>query len=78
VSVIDPETNSQIASVPVGDAPVGIAVGEGSVWVTNSVGGTVTRIDAGTQEEVARVRLGANPEGIAVGEGGVWVTVHPL
>jgi virginiamycin B lyase len=78
VSIIDPETNSQVGSIPVGDSPVGIAVGEGAVWVASSLDGTVSRIDPATQEVVATIRLESNPEGIAAGEGLIWVTVHPL
>src|SRR4051794_21190137 len=34
-----------IASVPVGTSPGGVAVGEGSIWVTNAGDQTVSRVD---------------------------------
>jgi YVTN family beta-propeller protein len=45
VSRISPKTNEVVATVPVGNGPVSIAVGEGAVWVTNRFDGTVTKID---------------------------------
>ena len=35
-------------TIPVGTSPAGVAVGMGSVWVTNGGDGTVSRIDAET------------------------------
>ena len=34
VSRIDPSTNSVVATIRVGNSPLGIAVGAGYVWVT--------------------------------------------
>ena len=48
VGLIDLDTGEVIARVKVGDRPGGVAVGAGSVWVTNSGSGTVTRIDPAT------------------------------
>jgi len=60
--------------IEVGGTPSAIAVGDGSVWVADNVGGTVSRIDAaGGEVEGERIRVGAGPEAIAVGEGAVWV-----
>ena len=57
-----------------------IAAGEGSVWVFNTLGGSVTRIDATTGKVLStspRVvgRAAGNPDyaGLAVGDGSVWV-----
>ena len=47
--------------------PAGIAVGEGSVWVTNAGDGTVSRIDVETNEVSEELDAGAGPSGIAVG-----------
>ena len=44
ISRIDPATNPS-SSGSVGDDPVAVAVGDGSVWVTNYVDGTVSRVD---------------------------------
>ena len=59
-----------------GDNPLEVAVGEGSVWVTNYLDGTVSRIDPATNRVVATLEVGRHPDHIAVGEGGIWVTVH--
>ena len=48
VSRIDPASGRKLGSVGVGNDPSAIAAGAGSVWVTNSSDGTVTRIDPAT------------------------------
>ena len=51
-----------------------IAVGHGSVWVTNYGLGTVTRLDQRTGERVGRpIGAGRDVKGAAAGEGAVWV-----
>jgi YVTN family beta-propeller protein len=68
---------SSSRTIPVGDGPLGIAFGAGSVWVANSLDGTVSRIDPQQGNVVATIRVGRRPQGIAVGAGKVWVTVAP-
>jgi YVTN family beta-propeller protein len=64
-------------TIPVGDGPVAIAFGEGSVWVANANDHTISRIDPKTNDVTATIKLGnVTPRGIAVGEGKVWVTVQ--
>jgi YVTN family beta-propeller protein len=70
---IDLASKSVVGSIPVGSHPSGVAVGEGSVWVTNSADGTVSRIDPVTNTITATIPVGKGPQGIAVGEGAVWV-----
>jgi class 3 adenylate cyclase len=48
VSRLDPDSAQGMGSVGVGNGPSAIAAGAGSVWVTNSADGTVTRIDPTT------------------------------
>ncbi|GGY49717.1 Ig-like domain repeat protein [Streptomyces djakartensis] len=57
-----------IATIPVGDAPTGIAVGRvGRVgYVTNFGSGTVTALDIVTLTATATVTVGAGPLGVAV------------
>ncbi|MGH2635769.1 MAG: hypothetical protein ACRDHU_06465 [Actinomycetota bacterium] len=67
------------AEIAVGGQPIGVATGEGSVWVVNSEfesgdPGSVTRIDPGGGEVLATVEVGAVPLEVAVGEGAVWVS----
>jgi YVTN family beta-propeller protein len=69
---IDLASKSVVGSIPVGTHPGGVAVGEGSVWVTNSADGTVSRIDP-VSNTSATIPVGKGPQGIAVGEGAVWV-----
>ena len=35
-----------VQTIPVGNGPTGVAVGDGSVWVANASDGTLSRIDA--------------------------------
>ena len=73
VAAIDAGSNRLVAEVPVGKGPTSLAVGEGSVWVTNAHERSVTRIDPRTSHVLQRIDVGGDPGGIAVGAGGVWV-----
>jgi YVTN family beta-propeller protein len=85
VTAIDPtrgEAGEQLRNVKirVGDFPLSMAYGFGSLWVTNRESGTVSRIDPDLdQPRVVQTipNVGSQPEGIAVDEGRdvVWVTV---
>ncbi|HSD80436.1 MAG TPA: adenylate/guanylate cyclase domain-containing protein, partial [Solirubrobacteraceae bacterium] len=59
------------ASPPTGTSPGGVAIGEGSVWVTNTGEGTVSRIR--DNEVVQTIGVGSGPVGVAVSGGFVWV-----
>ena len=65
-SVTDP-------NIEVGTSPAGVAVGEGSVWVTNAGDGTVSRIDPETGDVTEEIPVGTAPSGIAFGDGALWV-----
>jgi YVTN family beta-propeller protein len=69
---IDPTSGAALHSIPVGNDPSAIAFGEGSVWVTNSGDGTVSRIDPASRR-VVTIHVGHKPDAVAVGAGGVWV-----
>jgi YVTN family beta-propeller protein len=73
VQRIDPRTGRILARIRAGGAPAAIAVGEGSVWVTNNLDDTVTEIDPQTNRVTAEVSVGDSPTGIATGSGAVWV-----
>ena len=45
IGIIDPARDEVIGQIPVGTRPGGIAVGGGSVWVTNTGADTVSQID---------------------------------
>ena len=50
----------------------GVAVGDGSVWVTNNCDGTVSRIDPASNEVVATIDTGTSHARLDVGHGYVW------
>lgn len=62
-----------VAEVPISGRPGGVAVGEGTVWVTDSVNGTLLQIDSSKRVIVDRIQVGSDPSGVAVGGGLVWV-----
>ncbi len=72
VSRIDPDSAGVTGSVGVGNGPSSIAAGAGSVWVTNSVDGTVTRIDPSTLV-AETIPVGHGPAAVAVNDAGAWV-----
>jgi DNA-binding beta-propeller fold protein YncE len=78
VRAVDLDTGDVSPDIPVGDAPVGIAVDGDEVWVTNSGAGdhTVMRIDANSGEVDLTVELeaGSSLSGIALTDDHVWVS----
>ena len=74
VSRIDPAVDRVVQTIPVGNAPSGVAAGDGSVWVANASDGTLSRIDTVSGAVSDTVMLGGTPTGVAVGAGGVWVS----
>jgi class 3 adenylate cyclase len=75
VSYIDPQGGSS-ALEGIANEPTGIAVGEGAVWVANSLGRSLIRIDATSKELERTIPLVSVPEGVVVAAGRVWVTTH--
>ncbi len=65
-----------VATIPVGDAPSDIAVGEDAVWVVNRGDLSVSRVDPKSGTVVATIKLEHEPVRIAAGDGLVWVTVQ--
>jgi ABC-type transport system substrate-binding protein/DNA-binding SARP family transcriptional activator len=72
VAQIDPGSGRKTGLVDVGDDPSAVAAGAGSLWVTNSADGTVTRIDPATQVATP-IPVGHGPDAVAVNAAGVWV-----
>jgi len=62
-----------VADTAVGTGAHGVAVGAGSVWVTNTNGNSVSRIDPKTNAVVQTIAVAEGPEGVVVGGGFVWV-----
>src|SRR5205823_1514296 len=80
VAVIDPATNRVVAVIPLAarqlathDDPEGIAVGYGSVWVTDGGQQTVLRIDPRTRRIAQTIGLGTDVRTLAVGFSSIWV-----
>jgi YVTN family beta-propeller protein len=73
VSRIDPVTKARVQTITVGSSPSGIAVGNGAVWVANSLDGTVSRIDPATNSVTQRIDVGNGPLGIVYARRLVWV-----
>src|SRR5438270_6128482 len=72
VSVVDVNTNSAVAFVPVGLFPWGVAVNPGGAraYITNSGNNTLSIIDTATNRVVATPIVGASPVGIALNRDG--------
>jgi YVTN family beta-propeller protein len=68
-------TNRLSRTIHVGRGADRIAVAGGSVWVTNAIDETVSRVDPATGRVMATVPVGARPVGIAAGDGKIWVIV---
>lgn len=73
VAIVSPQTGRVSASVSLGATPTSIAAGFGSLWVTQSGAGTVSRLDLRTRTIRQTIRVGAGPSAIAVAAGDVWV-----
>jgi YVTN family beta-propeller protein len=69
---IDPRSAQVVESVAVGNASSAIASGAGSLWVTNSLDGTVTRIDPSTLA-ARTIPVGNGPASVAVNAAGAWI-----
>ena len=78
IAEIDPTTNAVARTIDLdAESLATLAVGGGSVWVTDPSGGTVTRIDPGQDRDdiVQRsIPLDEWVSGIAYGDGAVWAT----
>jgi YVTN family beta-propeller protein len=77
---VDPGTVRVTQTITIGSsnnylASMDVALGAGSVWVTNYDDGTLVRVDPNSLDVIAKIKIGAHPYGITVGAGRVWVTV---
>ena len=70
---IDPASGKLVSQTAVGNGPRSIAVGEGAVWVANTVDGTVSRVSPGGGQTDVLHSIGI-PSGVATGFGLVWVS----
>jgi DNA-binding beta-propeller fold protein YncE len=69
----DPRTNRRRRSVKGVAAPIGLAVGFGSLWVADLDAKIIARVNPRTARIIARLPVGGYPVRLAVGFGSVWV-----
>jgi len=69
-----PAGASVVDAIVVDDARGMIDVGFGSVWVSNTGTGTVSRIDPATNTVVKTIAVGQGVFGLRTGNGAVWLT----
>ncbi len=74
---LDPRTGEAVAALEVGSRPVGVAAGEGSVWVISTGNKRLSRIDPATNAAVRALELEHSPSRVAAGEGAVWIATNP-
>jgi YVTN family beta-propeller protein len=65
--------SSDIAEIPVGTGPTGIAADHVAIWVANTLDGTISRIDPGTRAVTTTLPVGNGPVDVSLGYGSVWV-----
>ena len=57
-----------------GDAPAGLDIGRGSVWVANSGDGTISVIDTDTNRVTDSIEVGGKPLDVQLAGGHAWVS----
>src|SRR5436190_2951959 len=68
VSVVDTVSNTQVATIAVGNRPIVVAISPDRtrVYVTNSNSNTVSVLATANNSVIATIAVGANPNGVAV------------
>jgi peptide/nickel transport system substrate-binding protein len=74
---VDPATNAVGATIPVGNGPTAVAVGQGAVWVADQYAGAVSEIDPASDTVARTITVGNRPEALASAAGRVWVGAGP-
>ena len=73
VGLLSADSGRLSTVVDVGEAPGGIALGNGAAWVTQPSKGILTRVSTDSGGIVATIPVGLAPAGVAAGPGAVWV-----
>jgi streptogramin lyase len=72
---LDPKTGNVTATIPsVGTKLVGVATGQGAVWVADETGKAVIRVDPSSNKVAAKIPVTDTPNAVAVSKDGVFVT----
>jgi serine/threonine protein kinase len=72
VFFFDPSDPTAQQSVTVGENPKGVVVADGSVWVANTIGQSVTQLSP-DGDELDEIPVGGEPRGLAYGFGRIWI-----
>jgi len=70
---VDTASDQLVHATKLTGAPGAVSGGDGSVWVADPGGGTVSRVDPGSGAEVDRILVGGGPGSITSGAGAIWV-----
>jgi YVTN family beta-propeller protein len=70
---IDPQNDRVSGITRVGSIPMGVAISDGVVWVTNYASDTVSLVNAASGRVVGTLRTGQGPLGIAATGERAWV-----
>ena len=73
VAIIDPDSNRVTGQVAVGVAPAALALGNGGLWVANTVDQSVSRVDLASRNVTRNIPVEGVPISLAVGRNAVWV-----
>ena len=76
LSRIDPASNTVVSTIELPGIPTAVAVGEGSVWISDDSGRAVLKVDPNTNQITDTIHLGSRPQGITVTDGAVWVATQ--
>lgn len=69
-----PDRPRALERIPVGEQPLGLAVGHGGVWVANLGSDSVSVIDPGSGRPLGRaIPVAGGPADVALSAGSVWV-----
>lgn len=71
---LDELTGETQATIELPFPPRSVVVGDGAVWITDSLNDTVVPVDPVDNQLLAPVPVGRGAAGVAVGAGAVWVT----
>ncbi|MFC9769407.1 YncE family protein [Rhodococcus jostii] len=74
------QADTVIATVPVGDGPIGVAITPGGThaYVANADGGSVSVIETATNTVTATIPVGASPFAVAITPNGTHAYVTAL
>ena len=70
---LDERTGETQATIDLPFPPRSVEVGDGKVWITDSLGDTVVPVDPVDNRVLAPVPVGRGAAGVVVGAGAVWV-----